>query len=362
MTVSRTIVTQRQNRARLSLQALEARDVPAATVLDLTTAGATATANGAILQQSGTVSTTDFHTFLRLNHSGTEEGYNTDARPFQLDQRGDLTVTHSLLLTDVPKVTIGTTEYRQFVLDVNEGARRQRITLDELRIYLAETGNLTGYNSRTKTLAGSTAVFDLDGAGNVSVKLNAALNNGALGVGDAVVLIPSSLFGNSTYLYLYSKLGGRVDANGGAESWGVLPVSTVGTASISGVVYAEINGVLGFDDVNFPPDQPVSGVTVQLERFNGTGWDLIGTQSSGFYSFTGLSAGTYRLTKLNDFPPTDAYDGLNFVGSAGGHDTNPFTQIDTGWSPIDLIDQIVITDGLVATGYNFELIPISGGG
>ena len=334
-----------------------------APILDLSTAGSQATANSALLKQTTAVPTADFHSFLAIQNAGTEEGYNTDARPFELNQVGDLTVTRSLLLADVPVVNIGGTDYRQFMVDVMETTKNPQVTLEELRVYLAEAGNLTGYNSKTRTLSGIGAAWDLDGAGNVSVKFNSQLNTGIGTTGDAFVYIPSSFFGSSTYVYLYAKFGGKFKSDNGAESLGIVPANAGGgTASISGVVYAEINQVLGFDDVSFPPDQPVSGVTVRLERFNGTGWVLIGQQSNGFFSFTGLTAGTYRLTKLNDFPPTDAYDGLNFVGSAGGTDTNPFTQIDTGWSPIDLIDQIQIGTGVAATGYNFELIPISGGG
>jgi hypothetical protein len=356
-------------RVKLGVQALEAHDVPASTTtFDLTFPGAQVTANSAILTQTASVSSDQFQTFVALQNSGTEEGYNTDARPFDLDQTGDLTVTHALLLADIPIVNIGGVDYRQFYLDVNElsaspqvSSTKPQVLLDELRIYLAETPDLTGYNSHTQTLSGLGAAWDLDGGGNVSVKLDASLN--PTGVGDAFVYIPSAFFGSSTYVYLYSKFGGKVKSDGGQESWGILPVNAGGgTASISGVVYAEINQVPGFDDVTFPPDQLVSGVTVRLERFNGTGWVLVGEQTTGSFSFEGLTAGTYRLTKLNDFNQAKAYDGLNFVGSAGGTDTNPFTQIDSGWSSIDQIDQIIIGDGVAATGYNFELVPINSPG
>jgi hypothetical protein len=357
-----TLRSATRRRVKLGVQALEARDVPAApaTILDLSTAGSQTTANSAILQQTTAVPTADFDTFLALQNAGSEEGYNTDARPFQLNQTGDLTVTRSLLLADVPIVNIGGTDYRQFMVDVSETTKNPQVTLEELRIYQAEANNLTGYNSKTRSLSGFGAIWDLDGAGNVSVKLNSQLNTAAGTKGDAFVYIPNMFFGSATYVYLYSKFGGKFKSDNGPESWGVVPPAPA-TASISGVVYAEINGTPGFDDVTFPPDQPVSGVTVRLERFNGAGWDLIGEQTSGFFSFTGLTAGTYRLTKLNDFPPTEAYDGLNFVGSAGGNDLNPYDQTNPLWSPIDRIDQIVLTSNSVATGYNFELIPISGG-
>jgi len=110
------------------------------------------------------------------------------------------------------------------------------------------------------------------------------------------------------------------------------------------------------------PDQAISGVTVVLERFNGSTWTEVGRQNNGDFMFFGLSAGTYRLTKLNDYNPAELYDGLNHVGNLGGVDTNPFTEYDAGWSSSDVIDTIVIGDGAIGTGYNFEVLPVTGGG
>ena len=381
-----TVPSTRQNRARLSLQALEARDVPSGApggippgpppiippyqpLLDLTSAGAQATANGGLLTQTTPVADSDFHTFLTIRQPGLESGYNTDARPFQLNQQGDLTATRSLLLADVPVVNISGTDYRQFVLDVSQLASgNPGLTMQDLRVYVAGAGNLTGYSTGTKTLAGLGAVWDMDGAGDVSVKLNGGLNTGA-GKGDVFVYIPSALFGSSTYVYLFSEFAGKLQTDTGVESWGVLPISTGGggggTASISGAVYFDVDGDHVFNEAF--PDQAISGVTVVLQRWNGTSWIAVGEQATGDFSFTGLSAGTYRLTKLNDFDPALLYDGLNQVGTANGvdpdgTDTNPYTQYDSGWSSVDLIDTIVIGDGVHATGYNFEVVPVPSGG
>src|SRR5262249_27045473 len=186
-------------RVKLGVQSLEARDVPAggATILDLSTAGSQATANSGIFQQTTAVPTADFHTFLAVQHAGTEEGYNTDARPFELNQVGDLTVTHSLLLTNVPIVNIGGMDYRQFVVDVMETTRNPQVTLEDLRIYLAEAGNLTGYDAKTRTLSGIGAAWDMDGAGNVSIKLNSQLNTTAGTTRDPFAFIPTLSFRTS---------------------------------------------------------------------------------------------------------------------------------------------------------------------
>src|SRR5262245_21195962 len=135
----------------LSLETLDDRLVPA--VVDLTTLGASATlANGAIVHRidaawnnangpaaSGTGS---LQTFVRIDANGVEEGYNTNARPFQLDQKGDLTVTRAITLGNVPIVTVGGNTYREFILNVNEPKGGRLLSLDEARIYLSNVGTL----------------------------------------------------------------------------------------------------------------------------------------------------------------------------------------------------------------------------
>src|SRR5262249_57028557 len=103
------------------------------------------------------------------------------------------------------------------------------VSLDEARIFLGSTGNLSGYDAQTHTLAGQSAVFNLDAGRDVSVILNAKTSRGQ-GMGDMVLLVPESAFAgatSSTYVYLYSKLGatGGARADGGAESWSVRDIA-----------------------------------------------------------------------------------------------------------------------------------------
>jgi hypothetical protein len=341
--------------------------VPAATTtLDLTFTGAQVTANSAILKQTAAVPTSSFDTFLQLQSTNVEEGYNTDARPFQLNQTGDLTVTRSLLLADVPVVNISGIDYRQFFLDVNETTKNPQITLEELRIYLAEAGNLTGYNSRTKTLSGLGAAWDLDGAGNVSVKLNAQLNAGT-GIGDAYVYIPSAFFGSSTYVYLYSKLGGKIKSDNGAESWGVLAPPPPPSGSISGFVYFDadndgvreptgnqdlvnevgLNGVVmhltGFDNLNNP-----------VSLFATTHFDM--SFGDGYYEFTGLAAGTYTITKTAD--PQDFFNGKNTPGIPANGQVHEPDMMD----PNDYVSNISLGTGAGLVEYDFGELFGGGGG
>lgn len=309
-----------RQRAHLGLQTLEARDVPA--VVDLGFSGAEGTANGALLRQMDAAPADQFDSFLRIQHLGVEQGYNTDAANFQFNVAGDHTTTHALRFADVPLVTVNGVAYRQFLLDIDQWRFAPRLTLNQLRIFVADTGDLSGYNPWTRQLAGRTAVFDLDAQSNVTVKLNAGLNRGP-GMGDAEILIPDAVFGGATYVYLFSKFGGLLFANGGAESWGVAPAAPppVGNGTLSGYVYfdADDDGVRELDgNADRVREVGLKDVSVRLQ-----GTDVFGravdqtvvTDANGYYEFTGLMAGTYSVTKL--FDPPEFMDGKNTPGMAG---------------------------------------------
>lgn len=168
--------------------------------------------------------------FLRLQANGTEQGYNTSDLDFQYDQKDPINYTHDITLADVPIVTLSDgTEYRQFLLDINEanGARTRYISLDDLQLFLLPEGMANEYDPATQTLEGYAPIYDLDAGGDNWLKLNYALNSGS-GTGDLIVYIPNSLFtGPSTqYLYLYSRFGLNEGADystsdSGFEEWWV---------------------------------------------------------------------------------------------------------------------------------------------
>jgi hypothetical protein len=317
-------------RFRPALEALDARDVPA--VVDLTTAGTTGQAAGALFQQTDAQPTGTGHisSFVRVQQSGVQGGYNTDARPLQFSENTSPKFTRSLRLADVPVVTVGGVAYRQFLLDINQNSSSPLLSLDQLRIYLGDQGNLTGYDTTAKTLAGLAPVFDLDAGGDNSVLLNYSLNHGS-GSGDAFVLIPNSLFASATpnpYVYLYSAFGQSAGANAGFEEWAVLPVrDTTPTGSLSGRVYLDANDSGVFDT----GEAGIGYVYITL-----TGVDDLGAEVSletitnpdGTYAFTALRPGVYNLTESQPFGYEDGQESLGSLGGDVGEDM--FTNIYLG--------------------------------
>jgi SdrD B-like domain len=320
----------RAHRSRPDLETLDERLVPAAAILDLSTAGSTAFApNGALVQQTNQQPTgTGFiHSFVRVQGAapggGSEQGYNTDARPLQFDENKSPVFTRSLQLSEVPIVVVNGVAYREFLLDINQKSSSPLLSLDEVRVFLGSTGNMTGYDTTTHQLAGQDAVFDLDSGGDVAVKLNAGLTHGS-GSGDMLLDIPAAAFAGAdpnSFVYLYSKFGVQagMTANAGFEEWAVKTgggtTNPTGNASLSGSVIFDANQNHVFTD---PGDHGISGVTITLQGVNDLGLNVVlttTTDMNGNYTFTGLRAGTYTIQETQ---PAGLSDGLNYVGTVNG--------------------------------------------
>ena len=156
--------------------------------------------------------------FLQLKASGTESGYNVAG----------------LELSDIPIVTIGTVEYREFLLYTSETGANTQLSLDQLQVFLSSSSTQTNYDSATKTLNGLTAVYDLDAGGNNWIKLDYKLTKTSGGAA-MVVYIPNYLFTQSglQYVYLYSQLGSNLPTDGSFEEWWIR--SATGTKSVTRV-------------------------------------------------------------------------------------------------------------------------------
>jgi hypothetical protein len=237
---------------------------------DLSTAGSSATINGAIFLQwfdPDGAGTGNFDTFLGIDANGTERGYNTGGTR-EFDTMGGVH-TSSLLLSAVPTVDIGGTTYREFQLDVNESSNTPLLSLEELQLFTASSGNLTGYAEGPPPSIGgageTTLVYDLDtDEEDNTVTLTYALNKGS-GWADYLVMVPDSDFGShpnceyqedgcTTYVYLYAKMGdgGELASDDGFEEWGVSEIGAVFTpATIAVDKFADQTLVFKGTTVNY---------------------------------------------------------------------------------------------------------------
>lgn len=150
-------------------------------------------------------------------------------------------------------------------------------------------------------------------------------------------------------LYDAANVGGRVfDLNltsptNATLTGGVGTLSATGTitqvlpTSISGYVYVDSNN----SGVITSSDATLAGVTVTLLNAT-TGAVITSTQTnaSGFYIFSGLSAGTYDVVKSNP--------GFYLDGKA-----TPGTPAPTGPTTQDEFTGIVLASGTTAVNYNF---------
>lgn len=201
-------------------------------VLDLTAPGNYGFAESAFFQQIDAQATGSggIHPFLTIQHSGLEQGYNTDAKAFEKNfdmkrtgKKGDEGFTRSLLLSEIPVVSFEGILYRQFLLDINEsGNNKSLISLDSLQIYQADAPDLTLFS----TVQSSRLVYSLDSGIDGWIGLDAALNSGS-GSGDLFAYLPDSLFSKSAgnpFVYLYSQFGLQKgwESSGGFEEWAVL--------------------------------------------------------------------------------------------------------------------------------------------
>ena len=128
--------------------------------------------------------------FLRLQATGSEQGFNTDARPAPLDDKAGI-FTHSITLGDIPTVVIDGVTYREFRLDLNEkdSKTNDNISLTSLKLFSGDAGDLNNLSS-------AKLLYNLDSAGDVTLPLT-EWSTGS-GHGDYVVVIPDAAFVDAT--------------------------------------------------------------------------------------------------------------------------------------------------------------------
>jgi len=228
--------------------------------VNLTGGGTVQLSSGAILlagPTEGSVGTGVIDPFLRVQASGTEQGFNTDVSnvnsltcpPFGgttdcADKAGNF--THSTLTSDFGQITnpvINGTTYTgtfvRFLLDVNQENSDSLITLDEVSLYNGTTGSptsLAGAGTNTFNLsqttvggatptctAGQTSLCSTSATGTgINVNLDYSLNSGSGNGYDMLLYVPTSALGtigSTRYLTLYTALGVPNDTNDGIEEW-----------------------------------------------------------------------------------------------------------------------------------------------
>jgi hypothetical protein len=202
-----------------------------ATVVDLTTAGASGSLNGALFRELSLspTGTGNIQSFVRTQHSGTQLGYNTSGRPVAYDEGTDPNFTRDRTLASVPIVTYQGNNYYEFRLDVNQVNSSPLISLDSVEIRTRSLASVTGAWGAAQGTVRYTFGFSQDHSSNTLtsgsaadyVLLNYSLNAGS-GQGDMAMLIPVSNFAGALgtdYVYLYSHFGDHNATNDGFEEW-----------------------------------------------------------------------------------------------------------------------------------------------
>ena len=195
-----------------------------ATILDLTTIGSSGTINGALFSSPPSIvsGTGLIDSFVRIQHSGTEQGYNVDVAnqaAFEYDEKYG-TWTHSLQLSEIQDniCDVSGTSYYEFVLDINENNTDTggQLSMHELEIYLHNAGDVLGHSGG----GFDSFIYNLDAGEDSVVELDYT-NFAGSGRLDMIALIPTDLFGTdlSKYVYLYSAFGSPKASDSGFEEW-----------------------------------------------------------------------------------------------------------------------------------------------
>jgi len=212
-----------------------------ADIVDLTQ-NQTGTLNGALFQRTDfrPTGTGVINSFVRLQTNNTvEQGYNTSGRPLPFDENNSPNFTRNLTFGEVPTVNVNGTDYKAFLLDINQTGSSPLLSLDQVKIFASGTGSQTTTNVNSL----GTLRYDLDAGGDNFVKLDYSLNTGS-GSGDMFMLVPVSAFGNTganEFVYLFSRFGDNNANNAGFEEWAIVspvPLPTSAWAGLAGLGFA----------------------------------------------------------------------------------------------------------------------------
>lgn len=229
-----------------------------ATLLDLTTAGASATGSNLVgglsffVQQISPSATAGkvIDPFVRIQANNSEQGYNTGlSTPLNVVPGS---WNSPLLLSEVPIVTINSVQYRQFILDIDEtsGGTTAWVSLNQMQIFqsnadMSHTSLSAAASDGTNPVIGFSGASEVFRFNNTSytndneIRLNYDLNSSG-GYGDMFLFVRNSAFNqNLTNVIFYSqfgKPGGSYYSGDGYEEWAVLRTQgCVGAGCINAV-------------------------------------------------------------------------------------------------------------------------------
>jgi len=205
-----------------------------AITVDLTPgAGSSGTINGALFEfdDQQPAGTGVLNSFLRIQQTPTEQGYNTSNPAFPFDEVAPAGgFTRDLQFGELQQIGGN----YLFVLDINEpsGSSLSLLSLDALQIYISNVG------SQNTTILGDlgTLIYDLD-AGVDSEILMDYDNAPGSGVSDMLMTIPTSVFAgvsSTDFVILYSAFGDTDPSQDGFEEWAHL-VPEPGTGLLLGI-------------------------------------------------------------------------------------------------------------------------------
>jgi hypothetical protein len=93
---------------------------------------------------------------------GTRRDIIRRSAPLSYDENSSPQFTKSLLLNQVPVVTIGGVDYYEFRLDINQTNNNPLLSLNELKVYTSTTANYSGEIDSPTFTGSTTLVWDLD--------------------------------------------------------------------------------------------------------------------------------------------------------------------------------------------------------
>ena len=276
---------------------------------------ATDIGGGVLLEATTTGSGTgNYDSFLRIQATGVEEGFNTDENGNILDNKASF--THDLQYSNLQAITVDNVQYIEFRLDLNESNNdvNGNITLTGLDIYVSNTGaTLADYTAGFTT--GFTTVFHLDPS---DPQFLIDSNHGS-GTDDYRVLVPVSYFtaagvSPGSYVTLSSSFSG---SNGGFEEWRTLTTPGTGTDTPGiGIDKITIDGAATGDGLTALAGDAISWQYTVTNTGNVALSNIVVTDDQGVVVTAVLGAdNTHNIGDVNNDGKLDTTETWSFTGS-----------------------------------------------